>query len=270
MTAGTGNAEPRYEDITETTDIPITREAASMLSTRYEFAAALAMGRRVLEIGCAAGQGLSLIGGTARSIVAGDYSATLLDKARFHYGNRFPFVRLSAEALPFHDSVFDAVLFFEATYYVPDMNAAFDEIHRVLTPGGIAIFVNANPERPDFVRSPHSIHYHTALEFREALAARHFAVVTEGAFPVVSSGSGPAARAITSGFSIARRALEALHLVPKTLRGRARLKRLVFGKLPTVPAELTAGFAAVAPRTPVVTAVVREYKVLYVTARKTA
>ena len=64
------------------------------------------------------------------------------------------------------------------------------------------------------------------------------------------------------------RALEGLHLIPRTLRGRARLKRLVYGKLLEVPAELPEGFAPLASRTPVARGPVRGYKVIYVTARK--
>lgn len=255
---------PRYEDITETTDTPITREAASMLYSRYHFAATRSEGRRVLELGCAAGQGLGLISARAASVVGGDYSAALLDKARDHYGARVPFVQLSAEALPFRTDSFDVVLFFEATYYVPDMNRAFDEIARVLGREGRVLFVNANPERPDFIRSPHSHRYHSAREFREALQARGFRVTTEAAYPVALVNGGLGARVIGTTLSLARRVLEGLHLVPRTLRGRARLKRLIFGPLPVVPPELPADYAEVAPRVPVTGDTVPGFKVLYV------
>ena len=136
-----------------------------MLTSRYEYAASLANDRRVLEVGCAAGQGFGLLQKASRFLVGGDYSMPLLESAHRHYGTRVPLARLSVEALPFAADSFDLVLFFEASYYVPDMNAAFDEIARVLSPTGVVVFVNANPERPDFIRSPHSHHYHSAAEF---------------------------------------------------------------------------------------------------------
>jgi hypothetical protein len=149
---------------------------------------------------------------------------------------------------------------------VADVDRGFDEIARVLAPGGTALFVNANPERPDFIRSPHSVQYHSAEQFRDALSRRGFEVEVEGAFPVehsVGHGSGATIRLM----ALARRILEGLGLVPRNLRGRARLKRLVYGKQRAVPAELADGFGSIAPRTRVANGHAGGYKVLYVTAR---
>ena len=258
---------PRFEDLTETTGIPLSPEGAVMLHTRYAAAAELARGRRVVELACGSGQGLGLVGAHAAWIVGGDYSAALLRAARRHYGAAPPLVRLSADSLPFAAGTADLVLLFEATYYVPDMDACFREIARVLAPGGTALLVSANPERPDFISSPHSIHYHTADEFRDALEAVGLDVTVDGAFPV-----DPTHRRDGSPFAglsgAARRVLEALGLVPRTLRGRARLKRVIYGRLREVPPELPSDFAEPAPRTLVPAGPVEGYKVLYVTARK--
>lgn len=261
---------PRFEDLTETTGIPISREGADMIYTRYRVASRLAAGRRVLEVGCGAGQGLGLVGSAAEAVIGGDYSLALLRSGRAHYGSRFPLVCLSAERLPFASATFDTVLCFEASYYVPDMALAFREIVRVLRGAGTVLFVNANPERPDFITSPHSTHYHTADECRSALSALGLKVQVEGAFPVDATGSGTRSRALSVARSAARRVLEGLHLVPRTLRGRARLKRLIYGRLREVPAELAEGFGEEAARTPVTPGPVTGFKVLYVTARKTA
>jgi SAM-dependent methyltransferase len=239
-----------------------------MLYSRYAFAASQAKGGRVLEIGCAGGQGLGLLAKRARSVVGGDYSAVLLRRARETYGARFPLVQLSVEALPFRGASFETVVFFEASYYVKDMARGFDEIARILSSGGTALFVNANPERPDFIRSPHSHQYHTASEFREALSRRGFDVVVEAAFPTVPPERSGVARVVASTVSVVRRVLERLRLVPKTLRGRALLKRIVYGKLPVVPGELPDNYAPTAPRIPVDSSNARNFKVLYVTATK--
>jgi SAM-dependent methyltransferase len=239
-----------------------------MLATRYHYAAELARGKRVLEVGCAAGQGFGLIAREARSLVGGDYSMALLSAAMGHYKDRVPLARLSVEALPFRDESFDLVLFFEASYYVPDMEAGFDEIGRVLACGGRAVFVNANPERPDFIRSPFSVHYHSADQFRTRLASRGFSVRLEGAFPVVPMSSGRVSHAIGFALSLARRVFERLGLIPRTLRGRARLKRLVFGKLRSIPPELTEDFGSAVQRAQVPPGPVPGFKVLYVTAIK--
>ena len=252
---------PRFEDVTETTGTPVTAEGASMIATRYHVAADLARGKRVLELACGSGQGLGLVGRAAARLVGGDLSAPLLRQARVHYGGRVPLVRLSAESLPFAAGAFDVALCCEASYYIPHMEQAFRELARVVSPGGTVAFVNANPERPDFITSPHSVHYHTADEFRDALEPLGFVVTVEGAFPVEQHrGRGRAA-------SLARRLLEGLGLVPRTLRGRARLKRLVYRTLLELPPELGHGFAPVAPRVTVPSGPVREFKVIYVIAR---
>lgn len=259
---------PRFEDITETVGVPLSPEGASMLSTRYGWASGMATGRRVLELGCGGGQGLGLLARSASKVVGGDYSAPLLAIARRTYGSRIPLARLSAERLPFADKTFDLVLLFEASYYIPDLNAAFTEMARVLAPGGSILVVNANPERPDFIRSPHSHHYHSADEFRSAFGSLGMSVTVEGAFAVQPAGVGPAARLKGGLMSLARRILEGLHLVPKTLQGRARLKRLLFRRMRQTPAELPPGFAEPGRRTPLPAGPAPGWKVIYVEGRK--
>lgn len=259
--------KPRFEDVTETTGVPLSREGAEMMATRYTLAGNLATGKRVLELGCGAGQGLGLLGNRAASLVGGDYSQALLDSARGHYGSRVPLVRLSAEALPFDSGAFDLVIFFEASYYVPDMKAALGEIARVLAPGGSVVFANANPERPDFIRSPHSFAYHTADEFRAAISGLGFAVTIDAAFEVQPRASG-ARKLGAEALSWARRVLERFGLIPRTLQGRARLKRLIYGRLLRTPAELSEGFAPIRPLHPVPAGPVTTYKVIYVKGTK--
>lgn len=258
----------RFEDLTETTGVPLSDEGASMMYTRYVYGRRLATGKRVLELACGSGQGLGLLQAGAQRLVGGDYSLQLLRVGRRHYGARVPLVQLSAEALPFRAESFDLVLFFEASYYVPHMDAAFDEIARVLGASGTVAFVNANPERPDFIRSPHSVHYHTADEFGQALGRRGFSVTIEAAFPVAPADTGIVRRIRSAALRLLRRALEVLHLVPRTLRGRARLKRLVFGRLRVVPSELPTDFSPEAERVAVDPGATGGWKVLYVTGTR--
>jgi SAM-dependent methyltransferase len=259
---------PRYEEITETAGVPLSPEGADMMYTRYMLAQDLAAGRRVLELGCGAGVGFGLLRQRARVLVGGDYSAPLLREARSHYGSRVPVARLSAEDLPFQPAAFDLVVFFEASYYVADVDRALAELARVLAPDGIVFLANANPERPDFIRSPHSIHYHTADEFRMVLGRYGFQVAVSGAFPVVPRERGVLSRGIARPVSWLRKALEALGLIPKTLKGRALLKRLIYGRLIETPAEIPTGFATVAVPEPVSSGPARGYKVIYVRGEK--
>jgi len=257
---------PRFEEVTEAAGTRVTGEGADMLYSRYQYAAELGQDQHVLEIGCGVGQGFGLVGSRAARLVGGDYTLSLLQRERQHYGERYPAVQLTAESLPFADSTFDLVLFFEASYYVSDMELAFDEVRRVLAGDGVAVFVNANPERSDFIKSLHSTHYHTADEFRVALGRRGFAVSVEGAFPVATTG--------ISGFVIyhLRRIFERAGVIPKTLSGRAVLKQLMHRRLVRLPPELPQAFGttAPAPRVGLSSGPARGFKVIYVTARKLA
>jgi SAM-dependent methyltransferase len=251
-----------FAEITEIAGIPVTSEGAAMIYARYRYAASLARDRRVLEIACGSGVGLGLLGRSSRLLVGGDIDLRLLAAAHRHYRDRVPLTRINAEQLPFGPRSFDLVLFFEALYYVPRPALALDEVARVLSPDGVAVFVNANPQRPDFISSPKSVHYHTATEFSAELAARGFEVTVEGAFPVERSGAG------AFGSRAARRLLETAGLVPRTLRGRARMKRLLGRKLIQLPPELPDDFAPAVERRELRTEDVSGFKVLYITARK--
>lgn len=239
-----------------------------MIATRYALAAEMASGRRTLELACAAGHGLGLVARTARNVVGADINAPMLARAQAHYRGRIPLARVSATALPFADGSFDCVLCLEASYYVPDFERCLDEIWRVTAPGAHLLFVNANPERPDFIRSPHSRHYHSADEFRALLTARGWIAETSAAYPLDPPGDGARARLTAALRTSARRVLEALHLVPRTLAGRARLKRLLGKKLRSMPAEIDVAFAPRAVVTPVPPGAVRGYQVIFVTARR--
>jgi SAM-dependent methyltransferase len=252
---------PRFDHLTETAGTPASREGLAMLYTRYDYARSLATGKRVLELACGSGQGFGLMSKSAEWVVGGDIDPTLLERAADHYGRRHPLVQLSAEALPFANGSFDLVLLLEASYYVPNTDAAFDEVSRILARGGRFVLVNANAERPDFIRSPQSVHYHTADEFRNVLSARGFSVTVEGAFPLERSRLGWVK-------GILRTVLGRLGLIPRSLKARGLLKRLAYGRLTPLPAEIPEGLASAQPRYPVGPGPVPNYKVLYVTAVK--
>ena len=103
-----GSGGPKFEDVTETTGTPVSAEGAAMIYSRYSYAADVARGRRVLELGCGSGQGFGLVGQAATQLIGGDLSLPLLRAAQRHYGDRFSVALLSAEQLPFgegHDFV---------------------------------------------------------------------------------------------------------------------------------------------------------------------
>ena len=224
-----------YTTVTEAPGDALRAEAIDMLLTRYAFAAERARGRRVLEAGCGPGQGLGMLAKSARLVVGGDYTETLLGYAARHYGSRVPLLRLDAQSLPFADGSFDLIVFYEAIYYLGSAERFAAECRRVLAPGGEVLVCSANPKLPDFNPSPFSVRYYSSEELRRLFEAQGFTVTMSGAFP--AEAATPRDRVV----SLVKRAAVALHLVPKTMKGKALLKRLFFGRLEQAPAELVAG-----------------------------
>jgi ubiquinone/menaquinone biosynthesis C-methylase UbiE len=232
-----------------------------MLWTRYSFAAEFCRGRDVLEVACGAGQGLGLLAKTAARVVGGDYTERLLDLAKRHYGSRVPLVRLDGQQLPFRDATFDVVLLYEAVYYLPEPPLFLEECRRVLRPGGRVLLCTANKSVADFNPSPFYRRYYSGTELIELFRQYRFDPILLGAFPVARETLRD--RLV----SAIKRTAVALHVVPKTMRGKALLKRLFFGPLEVTPPELTDGRwrvhspQVVTPGTPT-----RLFRVLFVNA----
>jgi hypothetical protein len=68
--------------------------------------------------------------------------------------------------------------------------------------------------------------------------------------------------------ALIKRTAVALHLVPKTMKGKEFLKRIFFGKLISLPPEIQDGMAEYTPPVPIAHDVPNsEYKVIYAVAR---
>jgi len=233
-----------YSNVTEASGTLVTGEAIEMLVTRYSWAAAAAAGKDVLEVACGAGQGLGVLARVARRVVGGDYTQALLDGARRQYAGRVPLLRLDGQQLPFRDASFDVILLFEAIYYLPSTDAFLAECRRVLRPRGTLLVCSANRQWSGFNPSPHSTRYFDADSLSQLLGAHGFAVRMFGAFPASTpSASGQIV-------SMVKRLAVALHLIPKTMKGKELLKRLFLGPLQPFPAELQST-AASQPLVPV-------------------
>lgn len=254
---------PDYSNLTESPGGRLSHEGAMMLFGRYAYGAQVATNKRVLEVGCGPGLGLGLLSRRAAAVAAGDIDPGLVRRARATYGRRIPLIRLDAQSLPFGNYSFDVVLFYEGSYYVPRFEKALDEICRVLSRTGTAVFVNANPERQDFIPSPLSTHYHTADEFRRLFELRGFTVAVEVAFPLdLESKRGRFG-------AWARRVASGLGLIPRTLAGRVLLRRLLTRRLLAIPPEVPDGFTEPVARFPVSSQTpAANYKVIYITATR--
>ena len=221
-----------YTIVTELPGDQITAEAMRMLRTRYAVARNLAAGRDVLELACGPALGVSYLAGNARSVVAGDCNFEQLRSAFPRTGRRLPLVCLDAHCLPFREKSFDLVILFEALYYLDNHDRFLQECLRVMRPDGILLLCLANPAWPGFNPSPLSTKYFSAADLSELLTTSGFVPEVYGAFP-----SRPTTMAQRARDHIRRIAVRG-GLIPKTLRQKAKLKRLFYGQLKTVGKEL--------------------------------
>jgi arsenite methyltransferase len=103
----------------------------------------LAAGERVLDLGCGAGTD-SLVAaqmvGAAGRVTGIDMTVEMLAKARAAAAEmavpNVEFVEAEAERLPFPDESFDVLISNGVIDLIPDKDAVFVEIYRVLRPGG--------------------------------------------------------------------------------------------------------------------------------------
>ena len=115
----------------------------------------LETGSHVLDIGCGAGMecliASQMVGETGR-VVGLDMTPEMLDKARANAlamgAENVEFVLSEAESLPFDDESFDIVISNGVIDLIPDKDAVFDEIHRVLRSGGRIQISDVTIQRP--------------------------------------------------------------------------------------------------------------------------
>jgi SAM-dependent methyltransferase len=229
-----------YTSITELPQSMLSEEQALRMAHRYHLAVEMASSRRVLEVACGAGSGLGMVAQVARSFCAVDYTHAVLRVAADHYGRRVPLAQADVQQLPFADGAFDLILCFEAIYYLPDYRRFLRECHRALSPGGRVLLSLSNPSWPDFVPGAMTVHYPTAPELADSLAAAGFEdVALFGILPTSASTAGDRLR-----HRLRRLALRTD--LPTRLGPLAdQFKRLLYSRLHPLPAELDVQKAAI-------------------------
>jgi SAM-dependent methyltransferase len=233
----------QFAQISELAGEPISREQLERLHHRYVWAAGYCRDADVLEVACGSGPGLGYLAGAAKSLVAGDLSADILDLARRHYGDRIDVRRLDAENLPFAEASFDVLILCEALYLLPRPERFLLEAQRVLRSGGWLLLVSANKDLPGFQPCLYSHVYFGVVELDRSLRELSFVPEFFGGTPL------PATPWRQRALRPLQRLAATLGLMPQTMRNKRFLRRVVFGPLLQMPAEIAGGEVPYRPPT---------------------
>ncbi len=250
-----------FLSVTELAGDEVSQEQIQRLCNRYYWAGTYCEGKDVLEAACGTGQGLGYLAERTRSISAGDYTADIIKIAKDYYGDRIELKQFDAQQMPYADNSMDVVILFEAIYYLPSAEKFVSECRRILRRGGNVLIATANKDLYDFNPSPYSYNYYGVVELNELFSKQGFSVECFGNTPVTE---------VSLRQKVLRPAKKLavdLGLVPKSMGGKKLLKKLVFGGLVKMPAEIEAGMVSyIEPTKLSMTEPDRNHKVIYCAA----
>jgi len=119
-----------------------------------------------------------------------------------------------------------------------------------------------NKDWSEFNPSPFRTRYFSVPELGQLLQDNGFKTEFYGAFSVLPKGMKEKVIATI------RKIAVALHLIPKTMKGKEFFKRIFFGKLIPLPSEITDGMTEYIPPAPIPdNSSNYEYKVIYAVSR---
>lgn len=240
----------------------VSREQIERLHHRYLWAGQNCKNKDVLEIGCGNGQGARYLDRIAKRYVASDYSAAILACANNYYQGQILFLRMDAQNIAFADNTFDVVIIFEAIYYIENAQKFVSECKRVLKDGGKLLIATANKDLYDFNPSPYSYEYYGIKELKALLDGYDFDARFYGVSPVAD------VSIIQKIFRPVKAIASRIGIIPKSMKGKELLKRIIFGKLVRLPDEINEREYQFTPPAELVNGVAdTKHKVIYCIAK---
>jgi 2-polyprenyl-3-methyl-5-hydroxy-6-metoxy-1,4-benzoquinol methylase len=142
----------------------------------YEWIAARAAGKRVVDMACGEGYGSNVLAGTAAGVVGVDANPEAHEHARLRYAR--PNLRFERDLVESFAEPCDAVVFLQTIEHVQDPGAILEHFKSMLGPGGVAYVSTPNlltlaPPGAEKSDNPWHVKEYRAEEFR-GLCEAHF------------------------------------------------------------------------------------------------
>jgi len=142
----------------------------------YEWLAARARGKRVVDMACGEGYGSNVLAGTAASVVGVDANPEAHEHARLRYVR--PNLRYERDLVESFAEPCDAVVFLQTIEHVQDAGAILDHFRSMLSADGVAYVSTPNlltlaPPGAEKSDNPWHVREYRAEEFRQ-LCEAHF------------------------------------------------------------------------------------------------
>jgi SAM-dependent methyltransferase len=142
----------------------------------YEWIAARAHGRRIVDLACGEGYGSGVLGRTAGSVVGVDANPDAHEHARAKYTSDT--VSFERDMIELWQGDVDCVVFLQTIEHVQDPDAVLEHVRQLIGPSGVAYVSTPNvltlaPEGADRSGNPWHVREYRPEEYA-ALCARHF------------------------------------------------------------------------------------------------
>ncbi len=219
--------------ITDVAGEPAGQTQIDRLVARYQWTSGYCHDRIVLEVACGTGQGLGLLRRSAKVVFACDLSEDNLKTVRTTYGSAIPLALADAQRLPFADASVDVVTLLETIYFLPSATEFLADARRILKPGGCVLISAINKDCPDF-NPNHPLYFerYGAMDLSALLRRHGFAPECFGIIPM----NAPSARSRV--FKPLKQLAVRLNLIPESMQARRLMKRIVFGRLQSMPRDI--------------------------------
>lgn len=239
-------------------------ETQKIIRDRYEFAATLVYGKKILEVGSGAGFGVKYLSKYSKVMHCLEYSVQNIKLIKSKKFSKAIIRQGDAHRTSYKANSFDVIVALAMIYYL-NYDTFIAEVNRILRKDGTLFFCMSNKDVPGFVPAPYTTQYFSIPEIWEKMSLAGFSVTFQGAFPVLITNT-----KILQVRSLLKRVLKGcVFLFPGGIKLWGTMRQRYLGEHEALPEDIEAMAKYTGTRTSLDPHSQNKiYRVIYVTARK--